>query len=294
MDHVDSGKDYGPAVVATCLWAGMSGLMAVVAGLPLLGLGLFSLAGCLWMSEPIELMASGLVCLILGGLLLYAVMRTTWLSVAQVWRSPGYPDRHWWFVRRAFRRILRTELILIAVVCVAIVVARRSQGSIADRADLAVGVAGAIFVYYQLAVVTGLNDILRHAAVVPYFPRRVGEITTFCSGESLAQHVDELDELARTHDVAPLSAFGWNDDLEGETVVWHASTEGLKTVNFLLIALEREETGWDDHAATMADLKQIAHALERADAQRIPFSFLLRHSTVTNGQEWEVRQGTCG
>ena len=75
---------------------------------------------------------------------------------------------------------------------------------------------------------------------------------------------------------------------------WHPAADGLKTVNCLLIALEQVDTGWDDHAATIADLKAIAHALERADAQGIPFSFLLRHTTVTNGQEWDARQGTCG
>ena len=57
-----------------------------------------------------------------------------------------------------------------------------------------------------------------------------------------------------SHRSRPLA---WNDDLEGETVVWHASTEGLKTVNFLLIALEREETGWDDHAATTNDMYRV-------------------------------------
>ena len=91
----------------------------------------------------------------------------------------------------------------------------------------------------------------------------------------------------------PLSAFGWNDDLEGEKVVWHDSAEGLKTVNLLLIALEQEETGWDDHVETITDLKALAHGLDRADAKGISFSLLLSHSTVTNGQEWEARQGTC-
>ena len=136
-----------------------------------------------------------------------------------------------------------------------------------------------------MVVKSGTSDAVRSC--------RVGDITTYASGESLARHVDELDEVARTYAVAPLSTFGWNDDLEDEPVVWHAPTDGLKTVNFLLLALEHEETGWDDHAATVADLKQIAHALERADLHGIPFSFLLRHSTATNSQEWDIRQGTC-
>jgi hypothetical protein len=294
VKQANSSTDYRPAVVATFLWTGVSTAVAVIVGLPLLVLGLFSLVGCLGMKEPVGPMASGLVCSVLGVLVLYAVMRSALLSVARVWRSPGYPERHWWFVRRAFRRIFWTELVLLAAHSGAIAVAWRSEGSLADRADMAVGIAGALFVFYQLTAVASLNDILRHAAVLPYFQKRVGEISTYSSGESLARHVDELDELAITNAVTPLSSFGWNDDLEGEAVVWHASAEGLKTVNFLLIVLEREETAWDDHAATINDLKTIAHALERADAQDIPFSFLLRHSSATNGQEWDARQGTCG
>ena len=237
--------------------------------------------------------ASGLFCLALGGLLLFGALRCTLLSLARVWRSPGYPGCHWRIVWQCFRRILRTELILLAAVSGATVLAICSEGWLADRADLAVGVAGAIFVYYQLVMVACVNEMLRHASVIPYFPRRVGDINAYSSGESLWRHVDEFDELARTHAVTPLSAFGWNDDLEGEPVVWHASAEGLKTVNFLLVALEGDEMGWDDHAATIADLKQIAHALERADAQGIPFSLLLRHSTFASSQEWDARQGTC-
>ena len=290
MESIKSHANYGRVVCATFVWAGASAFMALVLGVPLLILGPCVLVACPWVPASIGPIASGLLASALGGLLLYGAVRCTVLAAARVCRSPGYPERHWWFARRAFRGIVRTELILLAAVSCATVVAVRSPD---DRADLCVGIAGAVFVYYQLVMVAGMNDVLRHASVVPYFPGRVGEINTFCSGESLARHIDELDEVARTHDVAPLSGFGWNDDLENEPVAWHASAEGLKTVNFLLIALLREEAGWDDHVATIADLKQIAHALERADAQGIPFSLLLRHTTVTSGQEWDMRKGTC-
>jgi hypothetical protein len=294
MECVKSHSDYGAVIYATFLWAGVSAVVATVISLFLLMLGLDALFALPWTWDSTGSIASGLFCLALGGLLLYGVTRCTVLSVARVCRSPGYPERHWWFVRRSFRSMFCTELILLGTVVGTTVVAVRGPGWLADRAQLAVGVSGAVFVCFQLVMVASLNDVLRHAAVVPYFKKRVGDIATFCSGESLARHVDELDEIARAHAVVPLSAFGWNDDLEDEPVVWHAPADGLKTVNVLLIALEQEETGWDDHAATIADLKQIAHALERADAQGIPFSFLLRHTTYANGQEWDARQGTCG
>jgi hypothetical protein len=105
---------------------------------------------------------------------------------------------------------------LIAVVVVATIVAVRSPRWLADRADVALGVVGAVFVLFQVGMVVSMNDVLRHASVMPYFRRRVGDITTYASGESLARHVDELDEVARTYNVAPLSTFGWNDDLEDE------------------------------------------------------------------------------
>jgi hypothetical protein len=81
--------------------------------------------------------------------------------------------------------------------------------------------------------------------------------------------------------------------VEGEQVAWHDSAVGLKTVNSLLIALEQEETWWDDHVETIADLKALAHGLERADAKGISFSLLLCHSTVTSGVEWDAPEGTC-
>jgi hypothetical protein len=293
MELVRLNTDYGAVVRGTVLWAGVSAFIVVNLGLPLLILGPFVLIECPWTIASIGPIASGLFASALGALLLYSVLRCNLLSIARVWRSPGYPARHWWLVRRTYRRMARTELIFLSVLTAATVVACRSDGWLANRADLAVGIAGSVLVFYQLVVVASLNDTLRHASVVPYFPKRVGEISTFACGESLARHVDELDEIARTHAVAPLSGFGWNDDFEDEELVWHLSAAGLKTVNALLITLEREETGWADHAATIADLKQLAHALERADSQGIPFSLLLRHTTVTNGQEWENRLGTC-
>ena len=197
MESVNSHADYGPAVCGTFLWAGASAFIAVVLGLPLLILGPSVLMACPWTSASIGPIASGLFGSALGGLLLYGVLRSTFLSCARVLRSPGYPDRHWWFVRRSFRRVVRTELVLLATVSGAAVVATRSHGWFADRADFAVAMAAAVFVYYQLVMVAGLNDVLRHASVMPYYRKRVGDISVYSSGESLAQHIDELDEVAR-------------------------------------------------------------------------------------------------
>ena len=88
--------------------------------------------------------------------------------------------------------------------------------------------------------------------------------------------------MARGLGLAPLSAFGWNDDLEREPLAWHEAAVGLKTVDALLVHLQGEELAWDDHAGIVADLKRIAHALSRADAQGIPFCLLLSRDLKRN------------
>ena len=93
--------------------------------------------------------------------------------------------------------LFETELVLLAAVSGAAVVATRSHGWFADRADFAVAIAAAVFVYYQLVMVAGLNDVLRHASVMPYYRQRIGDINVHSSGEGLARHIDELDAVAR-------------------------------------------------------------------------------------------------
>jgi hypothetical protein len=68
--------------------------------------------------------AAGLLGSAVGGLLLYYVLRCTLLSLASVWRTRGYPDRRWWFVRRTFRRIAVTEAFLVATLAATVIFAR--------------------------------------------------------------------------------------------------------------------------------------------------------------------------
>jgi hypothetical protein len=111
MESIKSHANYQRVVCATFLWAGASAFMAFVVGVPLLILGPSVLVACPWVPASIGPIASGLFASALGGLLLYGALRCTALSLAGVCRSPGYPERHWWFTRRAFRRIVWVELI---------------------------------------------------------------------------------------------------------------------------------------------------------------------------------------
>jgi hypothetical protein len=293
MTIVPPPAGYGPAVRASLLWAAGTSMLAVALALVPLLSGSWLLAQSLMMPLSVGEVAAGLLLSSLGGLFLYGILRCVVLCTAAVWRSPGYPERHWWFVRRAFRSMLRTELVLLAAGVGLTAFAVFGRGRLAEPAAVAAAVVDGGFLFLPLLDLLGMNGVLRHAAVVPYFPREVGEISTFGNGEGLARHVAELDEFAVGLGLTPLSAFGWNDDMEREPLVWHGASEGLKTVNALLASLEREEVAWDDHAGTVADLKRIAHALARADARGIPFSLLLRHATATNAMEWEARRGTC-
>jgi len=289
MESVTPLPEYGRAVRATVIWATWTSSLVVTLALPLV------LSGAWGVTTPVSAgeTAARLLVSSLGGLFLYGTLRCVALSTAEVFRSPGYPAQHWWVVRRAVRSILRTELALFAFGSGLTVFAVFGHGRLAERAAVAAAVVDGVFVFVSMMTLLGLNDALRHARVVPYFPRKVGEIETYPKGESLARHVAELDEIAASLGLTPLSAFGWNDDMQHELLVWHGSSEGLKTVNALLAFLGSEEMAWDDHVETFADLKRLAHALARADAQDIPFSLLFLHSTATNGREWEVRRGTC-
>lgn len=294
MASVASPEGYGATVRATVVWAVATALGAVALTLPFVVGGLALLAQGVKTPVSVGEAAVGLVLAALGGWGLYGAARCAALSAVRVWKSPGYPERHWWFVRRAFRWLLWTELVFTAVVAGLTTFAVFGNGRLAEGAVPVATVAWAVFVLYQAMTVVGMNDVLRHAKVVPYFPRKVGEIATYSEGKSLARHVAELDAVAGRLGLTPLSAFGWNDDfVEGEPLVWHDAAEGLKTVDTLLAVLQDDDFAWDDHAAAVADLKRLAHALARAEAQGIPFSLLLLHSTATNGQEWEIRRGTC-
>ncbi len=207
--------------------------------------------------------------------------------------SSGYPDRHWRVVRRSLGWFAGVNAVLGGGALELTLFAIHGRGEGADRTVVAAAMVDAIYALYLWGSLWHWNDVLRHAQVMPYFQRRVGEIDTFLGGRVLARHVVELDLAARGLGLAPLSAFGWADDLEGDTLTWHDPAAGLETVQALLALLKGEQVARSDRDAIVADLEGIAHALSRAGAKGIWFSLLLRHSTATNGREWEARQGTC-
>jgi hypothetical protein len=89
----------------------------------------------------------------------------------------------------------------------------------------------------------------------------------------MAQGFDALESRASQQGVAPLSAFGFGDDILGQVVVWHPADSGLKTVRALVAS---------SHGAALVnpklleDLQATEAALERAEAAAVRFAVVVR------------------
>ena len=162
-----------------------------------------------------------------------------------------------------------------------------------DTLTFPAAIADAVFIFCTWGLFCSVVDVHRHACIIPYFQSAVGEIDTFCSGKALASNLLLLDRIAAELNVTPLSDFGFNDDACGESVEWHDSAVGLKTVRALLTKIKSHPERVEDDRKLIDDLHKLMHALERASDQDIRFSLLLRHGNSTSGLEWERRIGTA-
>lgn len=152
----------------------------------------------------------------------------------------------------------------------------------------------ALFLFLGLVGWWNWRETSRHYRVIPYFERRVGNTRTFLRGRALARRWGRLEALARAEGVAPLSTFGFADDLRGGPVDWRPAAEGARTIRGLLRGLESNPIGStpEELAELREDLEAIAEALDRAAASGVGFAFLLQHANATSGHEWASRRGT--
>jgi hypothetical protein len=206
-----------------------------------------------------------------------------------MWQKPGFPPRHDDEVRRASRAAWW------AVGGTALVAAVLLGGTLYWHVPPAMAaVGGAVFLAFGLlGGLGGLYDTRVHVRLIPYFRAPVGQIDTFTAGRALARYLSQLDKLAVDHGWKPISAFGFNDDLRGESLIWHDAADGLQTVTGLLRILENSASDEPVPPELLEDLRRWAVALQRASAAKIPFCVLLLHGNVTSGHEWSVRQGTA-
>jgi len=129
--------------------------------------------------------------------------------------------------------------------------------------------------------------------LILYFERPVGQIETYPAGHAIAIELRRLDEYCRSAGCAPLSSFGFNDDLLGETLEWHQAEDGLKTIQSLVDVVNAESIFSAHQPALIDDFTKWRYALERARDQKIRFCILWQFGSSTSGQEWSIRKGTA-
>lgn len=142
-----------------------------------------------------------------------------------------------------------------------------------------------LFLFWVRSIWRDFQDV----RIVPYFQKGEQRIkaTTYNSGRAVARQFQLLEQLARKHSLEPLSSFGFEDDLNGETVIWHSAASGLRTVQGLLNCCKPEV----EQARIKEDLCELETALQSALMKDVLFCLLLRHGTSFSGAEMDARQG---
>lgn len=148
----------------------------------------------------------------------------------------------------------------------------------------------AIFLVFAWASVWAIYDTYRYVRIVPYFDRTVGDIDTYTAGRELARYCSKLDAMAVASGQQAISAFGFNDDLRGETLVWHSPSDGLQTVAALMaaVAAQPEEFVIRGHPCLIS--RQLGEAIRkhplnaiRGDNQETPINSITEPITGNYG-----------
>jgi hypothetical protein len=126
--------------------------------------------------------------------------------------------------------------------------------------------------------------------VIPIYDSRVPEVDTFLTGFALARNCTRLDALAQRCSAKPVSAFGFDDPLYGEKLVWHDASEGLRTVEALIATLNTDREAVDDINAVLSDLDRVKNALAAATEKGVRFALLVEVGEGTSGLVWERRK----
>lgn len=152
---------------------------------------------------------------------------------------------------------------------------------------------GAIFLFTLYLFVETLRA-LKKVAVIPYFNEAIPGEWDFKNGNVVARNIRFLDELARSIDTAPLSDFGYADDLGGDQLTWHDPARGINTVNKLVKIIADDSTmnrSDKDHLHEVEKaLISLRSRLEIALAHDARFALLIKHPVIS-GLEVERRLG---
>jgi hypothetical protein len=200
--------------------------------------------------------------------------------------SEVFYRRHRWHVIRVAARM--TILLVIVGALAGINLHSFFQGTSSASAGIAAAVFSVVFLFLVFATWGGIRDLFR-VRVLPYFERPLGQKDTWLAGENYLRHSRELDEIATSLSIHPLSEFASGDDMiRGEKLQWFPPEEALKTVECLL-----QSNGQTSLApAVVSDLTRFRDALRSACSQSTKFCFLLREGSSASGLEMERRKGS--
>jgi hypothetical protein len=203
------------------------------------------------------------------------------------WDEAGYPTLHYERIRSARRRSV------VAFGITGFLCLLGLLGAIFSYVPpLVAAFLAAIFVLFGLiSAIASFFD--NYVQIIPYFQRPLRGIDTFLAGHTLVLFLNQLDRIAEQQNVRTISSFGFADDLQGEQVIWHEPHVGLQTILAIQNAVRQLNVPQATARLLIADLSKWQQALERACAEQVLFSVLLRHGNSTSGHEWDVRQGSA-
>ncbi len=145
-----------------------------------------------------------------------------------------------------------------------------------------------LFLFSLLSGIGRLYSLFREPPnLMPYFKGTVPGCGLLV-GVQLLNHSRELDTLAQSIGVRPISFYISDDDFyDKRPPTWHPPAEAFATFDGLF----REFPTHPSVQAALDDIEHIRDRLVLAQASDIPFCLLLRDVHTTNGMEWEQRQG---
>jgi hypothetical protein len=166
-----------------------------------------------------------------------------------------------------------------------------------------VGAAVPVFAFAAFTVLFGwavvvwlIGPFPIRPRIVPYFARELGEygsktMTAFARGRGLHRRIVELEQLALTLGVKPLSAFGFAYDHYEQDVSWHAAPDGVRTVEALRQGLGPHLIAAPEVAD---DLDALASVLREAADRGVDFSLVLRLYAKDSMQVVRTREDRQG
>lgn len=285
----DADRPWREVVRLAFAWALISGTVSVLAIGAVLWFCL-NMAGHGSMTVRV-----GLLTAVVVGIVLLLLVGPAWAAIRGAWHAARWRDYsplHWERIRSSLRFGIGLQ-VLALVLYLLTACALRASLWLPDSLLFGVVVVDAVMLLGNIGLQTGIMEAMRYASVVPYFEQRVGGIDTFSHGMSLARHMAALAALAVSEGIAPLSDFGWNDDLLGEPLHWHDPVTGREAFERLISRVPALSLEAGEEGRLLDDLQRVLRALKIAESRKIRFCLLLRHSQATSAQEWELRKGTC-